>query len=285
MSDTYRAFFDFESTDNDPVSARICAIGLAITLNGEIVETYSKHINPQTQSTDAAYQVHKLSDSYLKTCPTLDEVMPEFLEILMRYNTNLRECVAHNADFDTQLLNHEMMRMHKEGSFNIFEWAQEAHPEYIPAQNRRYIMDGNNSLCNGGIPIAEEKKEILYFQDFFNIADNMVLGFTFKRSGVSLDAMAKELGLDDEVDKRKDVHDATDDAKLTAMVYEKMLKERLGGKDLTTRKQINQGLGFDRQGFLAKVAQEAVPAGENTVVKWGGNKPAPQMKPSPSPFR
>ncbi len=94
--------FDLETTGLDPRKGhRIIEIAAVRVENGEIQrETgFVSFVNPERDIPWEARQVNKISDEEVKTAPTIDTVLPQFLEFAKG-----SVLIAHNAAFDTGFL-------------------------------------------------------------------------------------------------------------------------------------------------------------------------------------
>ena len=95
--------FDLETTGFSPASAAIVEIGAVRIVGGEIDETlkYETLVRPTRPDGSVlsipwqAQQVHGISDEMVRHAPTLEEVLPAFLDFV-----DGSAVVAHNAGFD-----------------------------------------------------------------------------------------------------------------------------------------------------------------------------------------
>ncbi len=97
--------FDVETTGLDPRNGhRIIEIAGVRMENGVILEQtpFVTFVNPEREIPWEAQRVNKISDAELKDAPTIDLVLPQFLEFAK--GTSL---VAHNASFDMSFLEAE----------------------------------------------------------------------------------------------------------------------------------------------------------------------------------
>ncbi len=91
-------FFDLETTGLDPRKGhRIIEIAGIRIEDGKILEerNFVSMVNPERDIPWEARQVNKISEEQVKDAPTIDAVLPQFLEFAR--GTSL---VAHNAAFD-----------------------------------------------------------------------------------------------------------------------------------------------------------------------------------------
>lgn len=97
--------FDLETTGLDPRRGhRIVEIAGVRVENGAVLEdaTFSTFVNPERDIPWEAKRVNNISDEDVKSAPTIDAVLPRFLEFAK--GTLL---VAHNAAFDMGFLDVE----------------------------------------------------------------------------------------------------------------------------------------------------------------------------------
>lgn len=97
--------FDIETTGLDPLRGhRIIELAGVRLENGKISEeqVFSTFVNPEREIPWDARQVNKISDEDVKNAPTIDLVLPQFLEFSK--GTLL---FAHNASFDMGFLEAE----------------------------------------------------------------------------------------------------------------------------------------------------------------------------------
>jgi DNA polymerase III epsilon subunit len=95
--------FDLETTGLDPKRGhRVIEIAGVRWENGVPGETFASFVNPERSIPWEAKQIHKISDEEVKTAPTIDAVLPRFLEFAKG-----SVLVAHNAAFDVGFLEME----------------------------------------------------------------------------------------------------------------------------------------------------------------------------------
>lgn len=96
--------FDIETTGLDPKKGdRIVEIGAARIEGQTIAEkTFQSFINPERPIPSEAKQIHKITDQEVRLAPTIDVVLPKFLEFA--HGSIL---IAHNAQFDMGFLERE----------------------------------------------------------------------------------------------------------------------------------------------------------------------------------
>ena len=91
--------FDIETTGFSPVKNRIIEIGAVKVEQGEITGRFSQFIDPQTPIPFEIFQLTGISDDMVRGAPTVDKVLPEFLEFIKGC-----KLVAHNASFDMSFI-------------------------------------------------------------------------------------------------------------------------------------------------------------------------------------
>jgi DNA polymerase-3 subunit epsilon len=97
--------FDIETTGLDPKRGhRIVEIAGVRLENGKLVreQTFSSFVNPEREIPFEARQVNKISDDDVRNAPTIDAVLPDFLQF-----ASGSLLVAHNANFDFSFLENE----------------------------------------------------------------------------------------------------------------------------------------------------------------------------------
>ncbi|MCA9371190.1 MAG: 3'-5' exonuclease [Candidatus Peregrinibacteria bacterium] len=97
--------FDVETTGLDPRKGdRIIEIAGVRIEDGVIMEStaFVKLVNPERSIPWEAKQVNKIADEDVLTAPTIDQVLPQFLEFAQG-----SILVAHNCDFDIGFLMNE----------------------------------------------------------------------------------------------------------------------------------------------------------------------------------
>ena len=91
--------FDIETTGLSPISCKIIEIGAVITKNGEVLSKYNTFVNPGVPIPQNITELTGIDDGMVKDAPTIDKVLPEFLEYC-----GGRMLIAHNASFDTSFI-------------------------------------------------------------------------------------------------------------------------------------------------------------------------------------
>lgn len=102
--------FDLETTGFSPKNDKIIEIAAIKYKNNVPVDTFSTLINPLFHIPSSSSKVHHLTDSDVCTSPTIETVIPQFLDFI----GNL-PIVAHNAPFDVRFLNENL----PQGNFKL----------------------------------------------------------------------------------------------------------------------------------------------------------------------
>ncbi|MBE7023112.1 MAG: PolC-type DNA polymerase III [Ruminococcaceae bacterium] len=102
--------FDIETTGLSPEKETITEIGGVKIMDGEIVNTFSKLINPGRPIPPEITKLTGISDEMVKDAPNIDEILPEFIEFCGRKNDVKNIIIAHNAKFDVSFIKAEIER-------------------------------------------------------------------------------------------------------------------------------------------------------------------------------
>lgn len=96
---------DTETTGFDPrLGNRIIEIGCVELVNRRLTgKHYHVYINPERESEEGAFQVHKLSSEFLADKPLFKDIAQEFVDYIAG-----SELIIHNAPFDVGFLDHEL---------------------------------------------------------------------------------------------------------------------------------------------------------------------------------
>jgi len=123
--------FDLETSGAAPsTGAAVTEIGAVKVLGGSVVNEFQTFVNPGHYLSDFITSLTGITDSMLAQAPTIDQVLPTFLDFLGPDRETV--LVAHNAPFD-------MSFMKAAALAHEYEW-----PEYKvvdTARVARYVLD------------------------------------------------------------------------------------------------------------------------------------------------
>jgi DNA polymerase-3 subunit epsilon len=101
--------FDTETTGLYPVAGRLVEIGaVRFGLDGEDVAVFEQLIDPEMTIPPDAQAVNQISDEMVYGMPTVDKVLPAFMDFLGSADSIL---LAHNAPFDLDFIGVDMLRL------------------------------------------------------------------------------------------------------------------------------------------------------------------------------
>lgn len=105
FNDTEFTVFDFETTGLYPYAGdRICEVGaIRIGSGGEIAGKFHALVDPRRPISYGAFRVNGITDEMVRGKPTIDEVLPRFMNFL-----NDSVLVAYNAGFDLGFLEYAL---------------------------------------------------------------------------------------------------------------------------------------------------------------------------------
>jgi DNA polymerase III epsilon subunit family exonuclease len=101
--------FDTETTGLFPIMHRLVEVGaVRFRLDGRELATFQQLIDPQIHIPRDVQQVHHITDAMVRGKPTIDQILPHFIEFLGESDTIL---LAHNAPFDLGFLAMALTRL------------------------------------------------------------------------------------------------------------------------------------------------------------------------------
>src|SRR5262245_32355989 len=101
------AVIDFETTGLYPaVGDEICEVGVVRMESGEIVQEYSRLVNPCRPMDPAAIQVSGITMEMVEVQPKFEEIVDDYLPYFQD-----AVIVAHNAEFDMAFLQSKLVKM------------------------------------------------------------------------------------------------------------------------------------------------------------------------------
>lgn len=142
-------------------------------------EFYHVYINPQRDMPEGAFNVHGLSETFLRGHPTFDKIVDEFLEFVSG-----GQLIIHNASFDMGFLNAELERLSKPALSNDFidtvALARKKFPgahANLDALCRRFGIDNSAREKHGALLDAELLAEV-----YLELTGGRQPGLTFSPS-------------------------------------------------------------------------------------------------------
>lgn len=156
---------DTETTGLDPRNGdRLVEIGAVEVINYiPTGQSYHAYINPERSMPTEAFDVHGLSEEFLREKPLFCDVVSGFLEFIGSDNL-----VIHNAAFDMGFINMEMTRVGKEPVqsgqvVDTLQIARKKHPSgpnSLDALCSRYGIDNSRRTKHGALLDAELLAEV-----------------------------------------------------------------------------------------------------------------------------
>lgn len=156
---------DTETTGLDPKQGhRLVEIGCLEVFNyiptGRVFQVY---INPKRDMPVEAFNVHGLSEEFLKDKPLFSDIIDDFLDFI-------EDCplVIHNAQFDMKFINHELKSIGKPGidlnrTIDTLQIARRKFPgaqASLDALCRRFKVDNSTRAKHGALLDAELLAEV-----------------------------------------------------------------------------------------------------------------------------
>ena len=156
---------DTETTGLSPDNGdRIVEIGCVELINHvPTSNTYQVYLNPEKDMDPGAEKVHGLTNEFLLDKPKFIEIADSFLDFIG--DSNL---IAHNADFDINFLNSELVRAKKEKINNdrVIDTLKIARSKFPGARNsldalcKRFFVDNSNRSLHGALLDSELLAEV-----------------------------------------------------------------------------------------------------------------------------
>ena len=156
---------DTETTGLSPDNGdRIVEIGCVELINHvPTSNTYQVYLNPEKDMDPGAEKVHGLTNEFLLDKPKFIEIADSFLEFIG--DSNL---IAHNADFDINFLNSELVRAKKDKINNdrVVDTLKIARNKFPGARNsldalcKRFFVDNSNRSLHGALLDSELLAEV-----------------------------------------------------------------------------------------------------------------------------
>jgi DNA polymerase III subunit alpha, Gram-positive type len=98
---------DTETTGLDHKTEKLIEIAAVKMVDGIVVDQFNSLINPEKEIRHSSFLIHHISDEDVKTAPTIDVVLPQFMEFVGN-----APFVAHNAIFDYSFINEPMKQLY-----------------------------------------------------------------------------------------------------------------------------------------------------------------------------
>lgn len=156
---------DTETTGLSPDNGdRIVEIGCVELINHVPTNnTYQVYLNPEKDMDPGAEKVHGLTNEFLLDKPKFIEIADSFLDFIG--DSNL---IAHNADFDINFLNSELIRAKKDKISNdrVVDTLKIARSKFPGARNsldalcKRFFVDNSNRSLHGALLDSELLAEV-----------------------------------------------------------------------------------------------------------------------------
>ena len=156
---------DTETTGLSPDNGdRIVEIGCVELINHLTTNnTYQVYLNPEKDMDPGAEKVHGLTNEFLLDKPKFIEIADSFLDFIG--DSNL---IAHNADFDINFLNSELVRAKKDKINNdrVVDTLKIARSKFPGARNsldalcKRFFVDNSNRSLHGALLDSELLAEV-----------------------------------------------------------------------------------------------------------------------------
>jgi len=163
MSAVRQIVLDTETTGLDPAEGhRIIEIGCVELVNRRRTNhDYQAYCNPEREVDEGALGVHGITNEFLADKPRFVDIAREFLDYVKD-----AQLVIHNADFDTNFLNHEFERIDPELGVitdhcqvvDTLKMARQAHPGQrndLDSLCQRYYIDNTQRTLHGALLDAE----------------------------------------------------------------------------------------------------------------------------------
>ncbi|MCG7531803.1 DNA polymerase III subunit epsilon [Psychrobium sp. MM17-31] len=141
---------------------KIIEIGCVEVINRRLTgRHYHVYIQPNRLVDPEAFEVHGISDDFLRDKPTFDQVADEFIDFIKD-----AELVIHNAPFDVSFMDYEFDLLNRgipktdqmSGILDTLVMAKDMHPgqrNSLDALCKRYGIDNSSRTLHGALLDAE----------------------------------------------------------------------------------------------------------------------------------
>jgi len=139
LDQTVFVFLDTETTGDAPYRDKIIELSAIKTKGDEIIEEFDELIDPQMTIPEISTEITGITQDMVRGKPTFPKIADKFLEFLGN-----EIMVAHNADFDRQFLNHELMLAGKSTLSNAQFCTWKLSKRILPKQEKyslEYLAD------------------------------------------------------------------------------------------------------------------------------------------------
>jgi DNA polymerase-3 subunit alpha (Gram-positive type) len=175
---------DIETTGLNANRDKITEIGAAKICNGQIVDVFSRFVNPEIPVPENIVELTGITDSMVKDAPIIDFVLPEFMEF-----AGDLPLVAHNADFDMSFIRYNANRLGIKINNTVIDTLElsrkllprlKSHKLNIVAKNLGVVMDNHHRAVDDSRTAAQifaKCVELLKNKGIDNVNDiNRVFG-------------------------------------------------------------------------------------------------------------
>lgn len=179
---------DTETTGFRPHEGhRIVEIGCVEMINRiPTGNVFHKYLNPQRDMPQGAFNVHGLSEEFLKDKSLFDAIADEFLDFISD-----SKLIIHNAQFDMNFLNAELFHIKKKGiledrTFCTLKYARKkfpGSPASLDALCKRFGIDTSSRTKHGALLDAELLAE-MYLELMGGLQVNLDLGVESKEKAI-----------------------------------------------------------------------------------------------------
>ena len=156
---------DTETTGLSPKKGdRVVEIGCVELINHVPTEnTFQVYLNPERNMDEGAQRIHGLTNEFLLDKPKFSEIAEEFISYIGE-----SKIIAHNASFDINFLNSELVRLDKsiiseERVVDTLKMAREKYPgarNSLDALCKRFLIDNSSRKLHGALLDSELLAEV-----------------------------------------------------------------------------------------------------------------------------
>lgn len=156
---------DTETTGLSPEKGdRVVEIGCVELINHVPSQnTFQVYLNPERDMDEGAQKIHGLTNEFLIDKPRFEEIAEDFISYIGN-----SKIIAHNASFDINFLNSELVRVNKdkipeERVVDTLKIAREKFPggrNSLDALCKRFLIDNSNRKLHGALLDSELLAEV-----------------------------------------------------------------------------------------------------------------------------